>query len=125
MRGLLLRWLLAALALYMTASFASRYVYLESAPWAFLVVLILGFLNALIKPFLFIIKVITIPINLLTLGLFSFVLSLAVNVVLLYVLGGFHWLPGFSVEGLGGAVVGGVLMSVINMFFSLLIKDKE
>ena len=127
MRGLLLRWLLATLALYLTASFASNYVVVKSAPWAFLVVLLLALLNAVVKPFLFVVKVITIPINILTLGLFSFVLSLAVNVLCFWVLGGFGLLKGdFEVKhGLAGAVVGGVLMSVINAFFSILVKDKE
>jgi len=130
MRGLLLRWLLATLALYLTASFASNYVAVKSAPWAFLVVLILALLNAVVKPLLLVVKVITIPINMLTLGVFSLVLSLAVNVVFFWMLGGFGLLGSDFVvkqgpHGLAGAVVGGVLMSVINMFFSILIKDRE
>jgi putative membrane protein len=68
--------------------------------------LVLGFVNAIIKPILL---VLTLPITLLTLGLFVWVL----NALMLKLAASF--VPGFRVEGFGAAMVGSLLLGILNL----------
>ncbi len=73
---------------------------------AVIVSIVLGLINAFIKP---VIYFISIPINVLTLGLFSFV----INALLLMLAG--HITPGFSVEGFASALVGSILLAILGI----------
>lgn len=73
---------------------------------ALIVSIVLGLINALVKP---VIYFISIPINVLTLGLFSFV----INALLLMLAGAIT--PGFSVEGFLSALVGSILLSILGI----------
>jgi putative membrane protein len=132
-RALLLRWVLAVVALVITRLILHGHgVHVAVQLSAFLVVLILAFANALVKPLLFLLKLITFPLNLLTLGLLGFVLSLVMNIVVFYVVGA-GWrpdyaeglAPGFRVVGLSAAALGGLLMSVINAFLLALVPERR
>ena len=68
--------------------------------------LVLGFVNAIIKPILLLL---TLPITLLTLGLFVWV----VNALMLKLAASF--VPGFRVEGVGAAMVGSLLLGILNL----------
>ena len=72
--------------------------------------LVLGFANAFIRPIL---VVLTLPITFLTLGLFVWV----VNAFMLKLTAAF--VPGFKVEGFGAAMVGSLLLGVLNVAISL------
>ena len=72
--------------------------------------LVLGFANAFIRPIL---VVLTLPITFLTLGLFVWV----VNAFILKLTAAF--VPGFKVEGFGAAMVGSLLLGVLNVAISL------
>jgi putative membrane protein len=66
---------------------------------------ILGFVNAIVRPLLFLL---TLPLTLITLGLFIFVLNalcLALTAALV---------PGFSIDGIGSALVGALLVSIVS-----------
>src|SRR5437763_1079219 len=64
---------------------------------------LLGIVNAVIRP---VILILTLPLTVLTLGLFIFV----VNGISFYLV---HWLvPGFSVSGLGAAVLGSIVVGL-------------
>lgn len=133
MRALLLRWVLAVVALFLTATVLRRYgVQVDNIGWAFVVVVALALGNALVKPLLFLLKLVTLPLNLLTLGVFGFVLSLAMNVLVFYVVGcGWRgpdvegWVPGFRVVGLPAAALGALVMSVINACLLALVPDRR
>jgi putative membrane protein len=78
--------------------------------WTALVLALLwGLLSVTIKP---IILILTLPINVLTLGIFTFI----INGFLLWLLGGI--VKGFEVHGFWVAVLGALVLSVINMFIS-------
>jgi putative membrane protein len=103
MLWLLLRWLLLACALLAVA-----YVYpgvqvtgFASALWA---ALVLGLLNTLVRPLL---VVLTLPITLVTLGLFLFV----VNALMFWAAAGL--LAGLHVEGFVPALIGSLLYSLL------------
>ncbi|MCL4319454.1 MAG: phage holin family protein [Firmicutes bacterium] len=67
--------------------------------------LALGFVNIFIKP---IVKLLTLPINLLTFGLFG----LVVNALMLWLVSSF--VPGFVVNGFGAAFWGAIILSIIS-----------
>jgi len=110
----LLRWILATGALWGTASILPTCVKLEGLLPAFLATAVIGLLNALVRPILFIFKVVTFPINLLTLGLFSLLTSFVMNTLIFWGVGGSGWIHGFSVLGFVAAVKAALVMSVIN-----------
>ena len=70
--------------------------------------LLLGLINYTIRP---IITLLTLPITLLTLGLFLFIINGAM-VLLVDIL-----LQGFDVEGIGSAILFSILLSILNFFF--------
>jgi putative membrane protein len=72
--------------------------------------LVLGFANAFTRPIL---VVLTLPITFLTLGMFAWV----VNAFMLKLTAAF--VPGFKVEGFGAAMVGSLLLGVLNVAISL------
>ena len=111
---LLIGWAINALAL-MALPYLMSSVQLKSFGTALVVALVIGLLNAIVRPILFIL---TLPINLLTLGLFTFVLNgfmfwLASRLVDGFVVGGFWW-----------AVLAAIVYSIISWgISSLLMKD--
>lgn len=114
MRWFLFRWILATGALWGTASILPTCVRLQGLLPAFLATAVIGLLNALVRPILFIFRVVTFPINLLTLGLFSLLTSFVMNTLIFWGVGRSGWIQGFSVPGFGAAVMAALGMSVIN-----------
>ncbi|MBU4216503.1 phage holin family protein [Candidatus Parcubacteria bacterium] len=101
---ILLRWLLSALAIIITAKLIPG-IQIASF-WASLwVALILGLINAVIRPILILI---TLPINIFTLGLFTFVING------LLVLLASSIIKGFAVQGFWVAVLFSMVLSVIS-----------
>jgi putative membrane protein len=125
MRGILLRWILLSLAVWGAASAVPEHVIAVRSVWsALLAVVVIGLLNALVKPLLFFLKIITLPVNFLTLGLFSLVVSFCMNAVIFWAVGQ-QWLPGFAVKGVAGAAAGAAIMAVVNSIVTLLIADRR
>jgi putative membrane protein len=78
---------------------------------------ILGFVNAIVRPVLFLL---TLPLTLLTLGLFIFVLN-AICFGLTAAL-----VPGFSVDGFGWALLGALFVSAVSWILNgLVVGEKE
>ena len=75
---------------------------------ALVLAVVLGLINALIKPLVFIL---TLPINIITLGLFSLVINALLVMLAAYVV------PGFSVAGFWSAFWFAILLSLINWLF--------
>lgn len=80
---------------------------------ALVLAVVLGILNVFIKP---IFVLLTLPINVLTLGLFT----LVINAV--FVLVAAKIVPGFTVDGFWWAFFFGIVLSLINSFFNTLSK---
>ena len=104
-------WLINAVAL-IAVSYLLKSVTVASFGTALMVALVIGLLNILIKPILFIL---TLPVTILTLGLFTFVLN-----------GLMFWLAsrlvdGFSVSSFGMAIVAAVVYSIISWAISSLL----
>ena len=112
---LLLVWVLNAIALLGVA-----YIYpgVQVQDWksAAIAALVLGLVNTLVKPIL---VLLTLPVTILTLGLFLVVL----NALLFW--GVAEMLPGFNVSGFWAAVLGAILYSVIGWALSKLIPDRK
>ncbi len=103
-----LRWLAYALAIIFI-SWIVPGIEVVNFWSAMLVCVILALINTFIKPLL---QIITFPINLLTLGLFSFI----INALLLMLAGAIA--PGFEVEGFWSALLGSILLSLFALGIS-------
>ncbi|MDQ3187640.1 MAG: phage holin family protein [Pseudomonadota bacterium] len=112
---LLLVWILNAIAL-LAVAYLFPGVQIQDWMSAAVAALVLGLVNALVKPIL---VVLTLPVTILTLGLFLLVL----NALLFWAVASL--LPGFNVGGFGAAFVGALLYSVISWLLSMLIPDRK
>lgn len=101
---LLLIWILNALALLTVANFVPG-IHLDSFVDAMIAAFFLGLVNTLIRPLLLLL---TLPVTLLTLGLFIFV----INGLLFWFVGSV--LKGFVVDGFWFGVLGALLYSIIS-----------
>ena len=108
---LLARWLVNAAALVLIAYFYPG-VQLQGWGPALAAALVLGLVNALIRPILI---VLTLPVTILTLGLFIFVL----NALLFWFVA--EIVHGFVVTGFGAALVGSILYSILTLITSRLL----
>jgi len=91
-------------------------IHITSALSALVAGVILGFVNAIVRPVLFFL---TLPLTLLTLGLFIFVLNAIC-------FGLTAWLvPGFSVDGFFSAVFGALLVSVVSWILNGLVVGRR
>jgi len=101
----IVRWLLLAAALLLVAQLYSG-VTVQSFSSALIAAFVLGLLNTLLRPLL---VVLTLPVTLLTLGLFLFVINAAMFYFAAWLLEGFH------VSSFGAALIGSLLYSLCGM----------
>lgn len=111
--GLILSLLLNALALIITSKIVPGFT-VEDFTTAILAAIVLGVINTIIKPIL---VLLTFPLTILTLGLFSFV----INAVVLYLAAFF--VKGIIIEGFIPALLAAIVLSVISTALSMLLKD--
>lgn len=105
---LLVRWFCFALAIIFTAWLVPG-IEVDNFLSAMFACVFLGLINATLKPILL---VITLPINFITIGLFTFV----INALLLMFAG---WItPGLEVEGFLSALLGSLVLSLISIGIS-------
>jgi putative membrane protein len=109
---LLAVWLINALAL-MAVAYLMPSITVSSFGAALIAALVLGLINAFVRPVLILL---TLPVTVLTLGLFIFVL----NGLLFWMVG--SWLEGFSVAGFWPAVFGAILFSIVSWALSALVQ---
>jgi len=102
---LIVRWLLLAAALLLVAHLYTG-VSISSFGAAMIAALVLGLLNTLVRPLL---VLLTLPVTLLTLGLFLFV----INALMFWSAAGV--LSGFNVSGFGAALIGSLIYSLCGM----------
>lgn len=112
---LLVRWLLSAVALMIVAYFVKGFV-VQNFMAALIAAAVIGFINATLGA---VVKVVTFPITILTLGLFLIV----VNAVMLRIAAMF--VPGFHVYGWWPALIGAVVLALVSSFLHWLVDDKR
>jgi len=112
--GLLVRWLILTAAI-MVASYLIAGIEVHGFFSAFFAAAILGVLNVFFRPILLIL---TLPINILTLGFFTFI----INAVLLKMASGV--ISGFVVHGFWSAVFGAFIISVVTWLLNSFINDQ-
>jgi putative membrane protein len=112
MNGIVLRWLTLTAAILLTAYLMGG-IHVTSFLSALGAAAILGILNAFFRP---IALLITLPINVLTFGLFTFIINAVMLKMVSGVIGGFH------VEGFWTAVFGALLISLISFALNTLIR---
>jgi len=112
---LLIVWLINALSLFVLPYILTS-IQVRSFGAAMIAAAVLALVNTLIRPIL---VILTLPVTLLTLGLFIFV----INALLFLFVG--NLLSGFRVEGFGAALIGSILYSVISwLLASLLLGER-
>ena len=111
MFSILANWILSALTIIIVASLVPGFK-VDSFTTALIVALLLGIANAVVKPIL---VILTLPINILTLGLFTFV----INALLL--LGVAAIVEGFTIAGFAPALIAALILWIINLVLNLLI----
>jgi putative membrane protein len=114
MKGMLVRWLILTLSI-LVASYLIDGIVVRSYAAAFLSAAVLGVLNAFFRPILIIV---TLPINILTFGLFTFI----INAVLLMMASGV--ISGFHVHGFWSAVFGSFIISLVSWLLNTFINDQ-
>ena len=114
MPGLLLRWGLNAFALWVVSVIVAG-IHADGIAATFVAALVLGILNALVRP---IVLLLTLPINLLTLGLFTFV----INALMLEMTSAL--VRGFTVDSFGSALVGALVLGLVSFLLNVFINDR-
>ncbi len=114
MRNFLIRVIVSAIAIAVTAALLPGIRVLNSDILTYLLLgLIFGLVNALIKP---IVALLSCPLVILTLGLFLFVINGIMLLITAALSGG-----RLAVDGLGWAIVGGIVMGVVNMLLEVVL----
>ena len=113
MLKILANWVVNAFSLFLVSRIVQG-VHLADFKSAMIAVAVIGLINALIKPALLLL---TLPITILTLGLFTFV----INAILFMFAGSI--LNGFTVEGFGSAFIGSIVLTIISTLLHSLVKS--
>lgn len=111
----LIRWIINALVLMLLPYFV-RGVSISNFYIALIAALVLALLNALIRPILLIL---TLPINILTLGLFT----LVINGLMFYFVASF--VRGFDISGFWSAFWAALIYSIFSMFLNYFVGQKS
>lgn len=117
---LLIRWAIGAVALFLTVQLARVVgvggLAVKDIGSAFVVVLAFTLVNAVIRP---IVRMLTAPLNCLTLGLFSFV----VNALMFWLVGALD--IGLTVKGFVPALFGSIVLSLVSGLLNTFVPDKR
>lgn len=111
--ALLLQWLLCAIALMLVSRIVPGFVVTGLAP-ALIASLVIGLLNATVG---LVLKIITFPISIITLGIFLLVING------LMILMASSVVPGFHVRGFVPAFWGAVVLALLGMVIKAVVKD--
>lgn len=111
----LLRWLILTVSIIF-ASYFLEGIQIQDFASAFFAAALLGLLNVFFRPLLIIL---TLPINILSLGLFTFI----INALLLKMVSGV--VSGFEVMGFWAAVLGSLVISIISWFLNAFVGGRN
>lgn len=111
----LVHWAIVAAALWVATHLVPG-VTVTSVQALLIAALVLGLVNALVRPIL---TILTLPITILTLGLFYLVVNAAAFGLAAALV------PGFGVDGFGSAVIGALLVSIVSWVLGALFKPER
>lgn len=114
MQGWVLRWLANIVAIIITAQIIPGFN--VTVLGAIVGSIFLGIINAVIRP---IVLLLTLPVNIVTLGLFT----LVVNGLMLWLTASI--VKGFNITGFWAAVLSAILISIISALLSFLVRDRD
>ena len=109
------RLIISSLAVIVASLFIDG-VSIEPWHWCVVVAVVLGLLNTFVKP---IIKLLALPINIITLGLFTFVINTAMVLLCAYCIPDEH----FHVDGLSSAFFFSVVLWIVNWLLTFMFKE--
>ena len=112
---LLLNWLLSAISLLIVSHLVPGF-YVRDFTAALIAAIVIGLVNATLG---LVLKIITLPLTILTLGVFWWV----INALMLIFAS--HFVSGFAVHGFWAAFWGALVLSLINMVLKSLARDVE
>jgi putative membrane protein len=115
MLNLLLGWLASALSLLVVTKVVPGF-YVASFVTALIAAVVIGFVNGTLG---FLVRLVTFPLRLLTLGL----LSLVINAIMLWIATLF--VDGFRIDGFFAAFVGSIVLSIVNWLLRLVLKTSD
>lgn len=111
----IVHWLVVGVALWVTTQVVGG-VHISSMQTLVFAALVLGLINALVRP---VITILTLPLTIITLGLFYLVVNgLAFGLAAALV-------RGFSVDGFGSAVLGALVVSIVSWVIGLVTKESK
>jgi putative membrane protein len=112
---LLLHWVISALAVWIVSQIVPG-IYVNGVTAALIAALVIGLVNATIG---MVVKVLTLPLTIVTLGLFWFVINaLMLKFASLFV-------RGFEVRSFGAAFIGAIVLSIVSALLQWLIMPKK
>lgn len=115
MLNLLLGWLASAISLLIVAYFVPGF-HVDTFVTAVIAAVVIGFINGTLG---FVVKLVTFPLRLLTLGL----LSLVINAVMLWI--ATYFVTGFRIDTFVTALIGSVCLSIVNWALRLVLKTSD
>ena len=115
MLNLLLGWLASALSLLVVAYFVPGF-HVNTFVTALIAAVVIGFINGTLG---FIVKLVTFPLRLLTLGL----LSLVINALLIWF--ATFFVSGFRIDSFVSALLGSILLSLVNWALRLVLRTSD
>ena len=117
MVSLLVRWIAMAVAVLL-AAYVVPGIEVRNPQTAFLTAVVLSLLNAILRPILIFF---TLPVTIVTLGLFM----LVINAFMLWLTGWLLRTHGFSVHGFVPAFLGALVISIVGGFLHAVLKPKK
>jgi putative membrane protein len=118
---LIVRWVISACALFVAAWLVPGIRVTGNAWLSFAgMAAILGLVNAVVRPIL---KALTCPLIVLTLGLFLFVINALMLLLAAWIGKALHL--GFQIDGFGAALVGAVIVTVVTWVLSVFVPDSD
>lgn len=112
---ILIKWLLSALMFLVVANVVPG-IGVQSFATALLLAVVWGIITMILKPILL---VLTLPVNILSFGLFT----LVINGFLFWILA--RIVPGFTVASFGTAVLGALALSILHIIVHLAFREKN
>jgi len=109
---IIINWLLSGFVIFMAAYlFQDKGVHVDNFYTALVLAVVLGIINAILKPILLLL---TLPINVLSLGLFTLIINAALIMLATFIV------PGFRIDSFWAAFLFGIVLSLLNWFVSKL-----
>jgi putative membrane protein len=113
--GLIVRWIVNTLALFVVVNVVPGFHYGTILTLA-IAAAVLGLLNTIVRPILF---VLTLPLTVVTLGLFLVILNAIMLEMTAWVV------PGFRIDTFGWAIVGAIVLGIISLVTSRIGKSHK